>query len=80
VDAIAMDNSGNVVYVHNTGLDEDPRRLVLAPNNLSSATTIANSACFSDIGAAAGRPAAGPGRPPGRLLREDDQRPGTRRS
>jgi hypothetical protein len=54
VDAIAMDNSGNVVYVHNTGLDEDPRRLVLAPNNLSSATTIANSACFSDIGDAAG--------------------------
>ncbi|WNG17191.1 hypothetical protein [Cystobacter fuscus] len=54
VDAIAMDNAGNVVYVHNTGVDEDPRILVLAPNDLSSATRIADATCFSSIGDAAG--------------------------
>ncbi|EPX56413.1 hypothetical protein D187_007755 [Cystobacter fuscus DSM 2262] len=50
-DAIAMDNTGNVVYVHET--DNGPA-LVLSSNNLSSTTVIADTACFWNIGHYAG--------------------------
>ncbi|HEX8537191.1 MAG TPA: hypothetical protein VF664_06980, partial [Cystobacter sp.] len=53
-EALAMDDAGEVLFISYTGLDEDPRVLTLASNNLSSTKVIANSECFSFIGMFAG--------------------------
>ncbi|WNG17190.1 hypothetical protein [Cystobacter fuscus] len=50
-ETVAMDNAGKVVYVHET---ENGPALVLASNDLSSTTVIADTTCFWSIGHAAG--------------------------